>query len=28
LQIGKKKYTLKELGAASGIVEDAYGYLL
>ncbi len=28
LRIGKKTYTLKELGKGSGIVEDAYGYLL
>lgn len=28
LQLGGRKYTLKELGQASGIVEDAYGYLL
>ncbi|MCI0503260.1 hypothetical protein L0Y65_00955 [Candidatus Micrarchaeota archaeon] len=28
LRGGKKTYTLKDLGPASGIIEDAYGYLL
>lgn len=28
LRDGKKTYTLKDLGPASGIIEDAYGYLL
>jgi hypothetical protein len=28
LKIGNKTYTLKEMGQGSGIVEDAYGYLL
>jgi hypothetical protein len=28
LKAGNRTYTLKDLGPASGIIEDAYGYLL
>jgi hypothetical protein len=28
MKAGNKTYTLKDLGPASGIIEDAYGYLL